>query len=115
MSIIPKDIIDKTLWSLGNWRYFLARVKAIIKSIFKSLVIAVSCHLSRSLQICGNTVNRFCYYKFWLCPIKIEENQSAENAGVAFVKVANERNEYFWENKQTVMYDEQVRTNKAKD
>ena len=32
-----------------------------------------------------------------------------------FVKGANERNEFFEKNKQTVMYDEQVRTNKAND
>ena len=31
-------------------------------------------------------------------------NQSAENAGVAFVKGANERNEFFEKNKQIVMY-----------
>ena len=45
-------------------------------------------------------------------------NQSVENAGVAFVKGASERNEFFENNnnnKQTVMYDEQVRTNKARD
>ena len=42
-------------------------------------------------------------------------NQSVENVGVAFVKGANERNKFFEKNKQTVMYDEQVRTNKAKD
>ena len=41
--------------------------------------------------------------------------QSVENAGGAFFKGANERNEFFWKNKQTVMYDELVRTNKAKD
>ena len=42
-------------------------------------------------------------------------NQSVENAGVACVKGANERNELFEKHKQRVMYDEQVRTNKAKD
>ena len=42
-------------------------------------------------------------------------NQSVENAGVAFVKGANERNDLFEKNKQTVMYDEQVRMNKAKE
>ena len=41
--------------------------------------------------------------------------QSVENASVAFVKGADERNDFFEKNKQTVMYDEQVRTNKAKD
>ena len=46
----------------------------------------------------------------------LNSNQSVENAVVAFVKGANERNEFFFKkNKQTVMYDEQVRTNKAKD
>ena len=43
------------------------------------------------------------------------ENQKDENAGVAFVKGANETNELFEKNKQTIMYDEQVRTNKAKN
>ena len=41
--------------------------------------------------------------------------QSVENAGVAFVKGAHERNEFFEKHKRTVMYDEQVRKNKAKD
>ena len=41
-------------------------------------------------------------------------NQSVENAGVAFVKGANERNELFEKNKQPVMYNEQVQTNKTK-
>ena len=36
-------------------------------------------------------------------------NQSVENAGVAFVKGANERNKFFKKYKQSVMYDEQVR------
>ena len=44
-----------------------------------------------------------------------KNNQGVENAGVAFVKGPSERNEFFKKNKQTVMYDEQVRTNKAKD
>ena len=46
---------------------------------------------------------------------KCLKSQSVENPGVAFVKGANERNEFFKKkkNKQTVMYDEQVRTNKA--
>ena len=43
------------------------------------------------------------------------KNQIGENAGVAFVKGANERIEFFWKNKQKVMYDEQVRTDNAKD
>ena len=43
------------------------------------------------------------------------DNQSVENAGVAFVKGANERNAFFEKDKQIVMYDEQVRTKKAKD
>ena len=46
---------------------------------------------------------------------KVEKNQSIENAGVAFVKGTNKRIELLWKNKQTVMYDEQVRTNKFKD
>ena len=41
-------------------------------------------------------------------------NQSVENACVAFVKVANERNKFFEKNKQTFIYDEQLWTNKAK-
>ena len=45
----------------------------------------------------------------------MKENQSVENVGAAFVKGANERNKFSKKNKQTVMYDEQVRTNKAKD
>ena len=40
-------------------------------------------------------------------------NQSVENAGVAFVKGANERNKFF--EKKTVMYDERAQTNKAND
>ena len=43
------------------------------------------------------------------------KNQSVENAGVAFIKGANERNQLFEINKQTVMHDEQVRRNKAKN
>ena len=43
------------------------------------------------------------------------KDQSVKNAGVAFVKGANERNEFFEKNKQIVMYDERVQTNKAKD
>ena len=39
-------------------------------------------------------------------------NQSIENTGLAFVKEVNERNEKI---NKTVMYDEQVRTNKFKD
>ena len=42
-------------------------------------------------------------------------NHSVENTGVAFVKGANDRNESFENIKQTLIYDEQVRTNKAKD
>ena len=42
-------------------------------------------------------------------------NQSVENAGVAFVKGAYGRNDKFEKNKRTVIYDGQVRTNKAKD
>ena len=42
-------------------------------------------------------------------------NQSVENAGVAFVKGAIESDEFFEKNKPKVMYDEQVRTSKAKD
>ena len=38
-------------------------------------------------------------------------NQSVENAGVAFVKEANEKKKVLWENKQTVIY----MTNKLKD
>ena len=43
------------------------------------------------------------------------KNKSVGNDGVAFVKGANERNESFSKIKQTVIYDEQFRTNKAKD
>ena len=35
-------------------------------------------------------------------------NQSAENAGVAFVKGTHERNEFF-EKKKVIIYDEQAR------
>ena len=42
-------------------------------------------------------------------------NQSVENAGVAFVKGADVRSKFFEENKRSVMYDEQVWANKAKD
>ena len=41
--------------------------------------------------------------------------KALKNASVAFVKGADERNEFFEKNIQTAMYDEQVRTNKAKD
>ena len=41
--------------------------------------------------------------------------QSVENAGVAFVKGADERNKFFEKKKKSVMYDEQVRANKEKD
>ena len=47
--------------------------------------------------------------------INRRKNLSVENAGVAFVKGANERNEFFEKNKQTVISNEQVRTNKAED
>ena len=43
------------------------------------------------------------------------QNQSIESAGVAFVKGADERNKFFEKNKQSVMYDEHVHVNKAKD
>ena len=42
-------------------------------------------------------------------------NQSVENTGVAFVKGANERNEFFEKINKKAMYDEEVRTNKARD
>ena len=45
---------------------------------------------------------------------KIRQNQSVQNAGVAFVKGADERNKFFEKNKQSVMFDEQVRANKAR-
>ena len=45
--------------------------------------------------------------------IKSILNQSVENAGVAFVKGAYERNKFC--EKKSVMYDEQVLANKAKD
>ena len=45
----------------------------------------------------------------------ILNNQRVENAGVAFVKGADERNKFFEKTKQSVMYDEQGRANKAKD
>ena len=35
-------------------------------------------------------------------------NQSVENGGVTFVKEANERNEVFDRNKQTLIYNEQA-------
>ena len=40
--------------------------------------------------------------------VECMSNQSVENAGVAFVRGANERN-------KSVMYDEQVWANKPKD
>ena len=55
-------------------------------------------------------MRRFCSLKW-----RHKKNQSVENAGVAFVKGADERNKLFEKkNKQSVMYDEQVRANKAK-
>ena len=42
-------------------------------------------------------------------------NQNVESAGVACIKGADERNKFFKKNKQTVMYNEQVWTNKAND
>ena len=46
---------------------------------------------------------------------RTRKNQSVENAGVAFVKGADERNKFFGKNKQSVICDERVRANKAKD
>ena len=46
-------------------------------------------------------------------PITVAYNQNVENAGVAFVKAANERNELF--KKKTGMYSKRIRTNKAND
>ena len=46
---------------------------------------------------------------------RTEKGQRVENTDVEFVKGANERFELFEKNKQTVMYDKQIRTNKAKD
>ena len=41
----------------------------------------------------------------------LEKNESVENAGVAFVKVANERNEFFEKiNKQLFMINKSGRT-----
>ena len=48
-------------------------------------------------------------------PNNPNRNQSIENAGVASIKGAYKRNDYFEKNKQTVIYDQQVRTSKAKD
>ena len=45
--------------------------------------------------------------------MKAFNNQSVENAGVAFVRGADER--IFFLYKQLVMYDEQVRANQGKD
>ena len=45
----------------------------------------------------------------------MQQIKALKNTGVAFVKGANERNEFFENNKQTVMYDEQFRTNEVKD
>ena len=45
---------------------------------------------------------------------QIGKKKSVENAGVAFVKGADERNKFFGKNKQSVMHDEHVRANKAK-
>ena len=59
------------------------------------------------LGLCPGTFSRETQYMYF--------NQSVENAGVAFVKGADERTEFFEKNKQTVIYDEQVSTNKAKD
>ena len=56
----------------------------------------------------------YCVLKKGNCPTG-NKNQSVENASVGFVKGAHERNKFFKKNKQTVMYDKQVRTNKAKD
>ena len=51
-----------------------------------------------------------------LIPTVLKKTLSVENAGVAFVKGGNERNDFFEKkNKQTVMYDERVRANKAMD
>ena len=42
-------------------------------------------------------------------------NQNVENAGVVFVKAADDRYKFFEKISKSVMYDEQVRANKAKD
>ena len=46
--------------------------------------------------------------------LQTEKNQRIENASVAFVKKANEGNEFF-EKINKLMYDELVPVNKAKD
>ena len=67
------------------------------------------CHFH---HICASVARLPVYYI-------IEVNQSVENAGVAFLNGANERKKKemssLKKNKQTVIYEEQVRTNKAKD
>ena len=54
----------------------------------------------------------------WKCSMGTQsitlQNQSAENADVAFVKGANERNEFF-EKINRQLYKKQVRMNKTKD
>ena len=57
---------------------------------------------SHESRLCGEGLN-----KDW-------SNQSTENAGVAFVKGAHERNKFF-EKIKSIKYDEQVQANKAKD
>ena len=65
-----------------------------------------------SLQIFCNLILIFGALNYWTLHVF---GQSVENAGVAFVKGPNERNEFLEKNNQTVIYDEQARTNKAKD
>ena len=64
--------------------------------------------MDRIGYICDPSREKGPYWNSWI------KNQSVENAGVAFVKGANERNVFFFLNKQTVVYDEQVRTIKGK-
>ena len=72
----------------------------ILLQLYLSLSPAVTIHTSH-LKIESFTLNFF--------------YQSIENAHVAFVKGADERNKFFEKNKQSVKYDKQVQANKAKN
>ena len=67
------------------------------------------------LYSCGRAAFHYTQYYFQVFVYNTCLNKSVENADVAFVKEADERTKLLEKNKQSVVYDEQVRANKAKD
>ena len=77
-----------------------------------SLLVALSDILDSLLDLHTRT-SMMTRFHMWLYADRhlLYENQSVENAGVAFVKGANERNGFFEKKKKTAIYDELVRAN----